>query len=136
MVGEINGVATAGNNSPIPGPSPNRGRVPKFPGFVGNTKTKYFVQQNSTNPGQMKPPRELVYAIAQFFKKSFLWLARLTGWLLPVITTQKYKTPATNIPVLCTLHKSTERWCYKYFAALPLVQTKDVNDINVVNTLS
>ena len=34
MPGMIHGMATAGNNRPIPGPSPNRGRVPKFSGFV------------------------------------------------------------------------------------------------------
>ena len=34
MPGMIHGVAGVGYNSRIPGPSPIRGRVPKFPGFV------------------------------------------------------------------------------------------------------
>ena len=57
MPGMIHGVATAGNNCPISGPSPNRGRVPKFPEFVGNKqKAMHTFQQTPLDPRQLRPP--------------------------------------------------------------------------------
>ncbi len=56
MPNEIHGVATAGNNSPIPDSSTNRGRVPKFPGFVGSKKMRNtFFSKHFQIPGKEEP---------------------------------------------------------------------------------